>query len=354
MKIYQGDCLEVLQQFHTASVDCVVTSPPYYALRDYGNPYQIGLEPTHWDYLVHLVAVFDEVKRVLKKDGTLWVNIGDTYGGSGKGYGDLNKDPKFGEGRQRTLKPRGTRNVGAGGVRRHSEGKSLLQIPARFAIMMTERGWILRNKIIWHKPNAMPQSVKDRFTVDYEEVLFFTKSKKYFFNQQLEPLAESTLPRYKRGVSDNAKYRGAGTAAGAISEPRPNIKTKDNRMAGGANSMQGHSGYYKKDGTPLFNPDGRNKRSVWAIPTQSFKGAHFATFPEKLVETPIRAGCRKGGVVLDPFMGSGTTLVVAEREGRKGVGIELNAEYIEIARARIEAATHPKSRIRNPKGKKVL
>lgn len=326
MKIYQGDCLEVLQRIPTESIDCVVTSPPYFGLRDYGNSQQIGQEQNHWDYLVHLVAVFDEIHRVLKKTGTVWVNIGDTYGGGGTAYRSLSTTPT------------GTRNKAAGGHKRHSEGKSLLQIPARFAIMMTERGWILRNKIIWHKPNAMPQSVKDRFTVDYEEVLFFTKSKKYFFNQQLEPLAASTLPRYARGVSTNAKYRGQGHSAGAISESRPNIKHNDARMATGGKGFQGHSGYFKADGTPLFNPAGKNKRTVWSIPTQSYKGAHFAVFPEKLVETPIRAGSPLNGTVLDPFMGSGTTLAVAEREGRRGIGIELNEEYITLARARIAAA----------------
>lgn len=323
MQIYNGDCLEVLATLESESVDCIVTSPPYYGLRDYGADGQIGLEPTHWDYLVHLVQVFDECKRVLKKTGTLWVNLGDTYG--------------VGQQSLRSSAPTNTRNKAAGNVPRKRESKSLLQIPARFGIMMTDRGWILRNKIIWQKPNAMPQSVKDRFTVDYEEILFFTKSKKYFFEQQFEPLALSTLPRYKRGVSDNAKYRDKGHSAGAISQPRPNIKTTDNKMAGGADSMQGHSGYFKKDGTPLFNPNGRNKRTVWSIPTQSYKGAHFAVYPEALVRVPIKAGSPKGGTVLDPFMGSGTTLAVAKQEGRNGIGIEINKGYIKLARERISA-----------------
>lgn len=337
MKIITGDALDILQAMESESVDCVITSPPYYALRDYGVKGQLGLEPTHWDYLVHLQQVFDEVHRVLKKTGTCWVNLGDTYGGSGKGYGGRT-DPKFGEGRPRTLAPTNTRNKAAGGLYRNEETKSLLQIPARFAINMTDRKWLLRNKIIWHKPNAMPQSVKDRFTVDFEEILFFTKSKRYYFEQQLEPLASSTLPRYGRGVSAQAKYGKGGTAAGAISQPRPNIKTKDNRMAGGADSMQGHSGYFKKDGTALFNPAGKNKRTVWSIPTQSYKEAHFATYPEKLVRTMLLAGCPKDGIVLDPFMGSGTTLAVAAQEGREGVGIELNAAYVTMAKKRIRKA----------------
>ena len=314
MKIHTGDALKILQGMPDESIDCVITSPPYYALRDYGTEGQIGLEPTHWDYLVHLSMIFDECKRVLKKTGTCWVNLGDTYGGSGNGYGDKKSDPKFGAGRSRTIKPTNTRNAGAGSVSRHNEGKSLLQIPARFAIQMTDRGWILRNKLIWHKPNAMPQSVKDRFTVDYEELLFFTKSKKYYFEQQLEPLDDRTLPRYNRGSST------------------------DTKMAGGGKSMQGHKGYFKADGSPLFNPKGRNKRSVWSISTQSYGGAHFAVFPEALVRTPILAGCPRGGVVLDPFMGSGTTLAVAAQEGREGIGIELNAEYVELARERLAKA----------------
>lgn len=313
MKIYHGNCLDILEKMPSDSIDCIVTSPPYYALRDYGNPYQIGLEPTHFDYLVHLIAVFDEVKRVLKKEGTCWVNMGDTYGGSGKGYGDLRLDPKFGKGRSRTIAPKNTRNKMAGGVPRHTEGKSLLQIPSRFAIMMTERGWILRNEIIWQKPNAMPQSVKDRFTVDFEKLFFFTKSKKYHFEQQYEPLAQSTIQDPRTQKENYTRKRKERAYPGA-----------------------------RQQGSGMLKPshkNGRNMRSVWNISTKPFKDAHFAVFPEALCRTPILSGCPKGGTVLDPFMGSGTTLHVAQQEGRRGIGIELNEEYIKIARKRIGTQT---------------
>lgn len=336
MNIIQGDAHKELKKMQAESVDCVVTSPPYYALRDYGMEGQIGMEGSPEAYIDRLLEVFDEVQRVLKKTGTCWVNLGDTYGGSGKGYGDKKQDPKFGAGRSRTIRPSpNVRGKGQEGVERHAEGKSLLQIPSRFAIGMTERGWILRNELIWHKPNAMPQSMKDRFTVDFEKIYFFTKSRKYFFEQQLEALAPSTLPRYGRAVGATKYGEHPETGAGgALNQPRPNIKHTDKSMGTAGGGFVGHSGYFKKDGSPLFNPKGRNMRAVWRISTTSFKGAHFAVFPEKLAERPILAGCPIGGIVLDPFAGSGTTLAVAERLGRKGVGIELNPEYAGMAQHR--------------------
>lgn len=294
MKILTGNALTQLRTLEPESVDCCVTSPPYYALRDYGAKGQIGLEPTPAAYLENLLAVFDEVRRVLKKTGTLWVNLGDTYGGSGKGgmgknswkNGESSKYPKV----------------------RGQHDKSLLQIPARFAIAMTERGWTLRNKIIWHKPNCMPASVKDRFTVDYEEVLFFAKSPRYHFTQQLEALAPSTRndPRTKR----------------------EDYSTKRKGRAFPGQQQQG-SGMLRSTGGK------RNKRAVWTISTRPYKDAHFAVFPEELARTPILAGCPPGGVCLDPFLGSGTTLAVAAQEGRDGIGIEINPKYVALARKRL-------------------
>ena len=263
-KIYQGNSLEVLKAFPNECIDMVITSPPYYGLRDYGVDGQLGKESTFQEYITKLCDIFDEVKRVLKNDGTCWVVIGDSYGGTADKGNYV--DPK---------NPLG-RNAQSESLTKNVTPKCLLQIPSRFAIEMTNRGWILRNELIWHKPNVMPSSVKDRFSVDYEKLLFFSKSKKYYFEQQKEPM-----------------------------------KTTD------------------------INPLMRNMRCVWNINTQPFKGHHFATFPEKLVETPIKAGTKKGGIVLDIFMGSGTTGVVAKKLGRNYIGIELNEKYVEMAEKRI-------------------
>jgi DNA modification methylase len=269
-KIIKGDALEELKKLPSESVDCVVTSPPYWGHRDYGVDGQLGNEVTQWLYLEKLLRIFREVQRVLKPTGTCWVNLGDTY------------DPKT---------------------------KTLLQIPSRFAMEMVHQGWILRNEIIWHKPNAMPQSATDRFTNDFEKIYFFTKSPKYYFEKQLEPY---TKPMNRWG----------GT------------KLKATPQGSDWDKNTGHGIYRHRNMRP--NEAGKNKRTVWSINTKPFKHAHFAVFPEALVETPIKAGSPKGGVVLDPFMGSGTTLAVASREGRDSIGIELNEAYIAIAEERLK------------------
>jgi len=272
-----GNCAEILKTLPSESVDCVVTSPPYWGLRDYktepvewpdGWVGQLGLEPTPQLYIQHLVGIFDEIKRVLKKTGTCWVNLGDTYGGTTK------------------------------------TAKSLAQIPSRFAIAMTDSGWILRNEIIWHKPNCLPSSVKDRFTVDFEKLFFFVKSKRYYFEQQLEVATEPI----GRAVKLGAKTLGGDAVLGSPAN-RPDRK-------------------------PFINNGRRNKRTVWSITTRPYKGAHFAVFPPELVETPIKAGCPPGGVVLDPFGGSGTTSEVARRLGRASIIIELNPDYLELVKER--------------------
>lgn len=313
MRIIQGDSLEVLKTLPDESVDCVITSPPYWALRDYGCEGQLGLEPTFQEYIDKLCNIFDEVKRVLKKEGTCWVNIGDTYMGNSsysekgrQGFGNdkigmINKkqwvDPKYEKAGESRL--RGREHVFSGQVIE----KSLCQIPSRFAIEMTNRGWILRNEIIWHKPNCMPSSAEDRFTVDFEKVFFFVKNKKYYFEQILEPYesepSESDRNRNKAGE----KYNGTGLFS------------------------EGERDYYCKGG--------RNKRTVWSITTKGFSEAHFATYPEALVEPMIKSGCPLGGIVLDPFSGSGTTGRVAIDSGREYIGIELNPEYIKIQEKRL-------------------
>jgi site-specific DNA-methyltransferase (cytosine-N4-specific) len=327
-----GNCAEILKTLPSESVDCVVTSPPYWGLRDYktepivwdavegcehdweevvgksqapisestslvgghfqGNKDisftavtsfcskcgawrgQLGLEPTPQLYIEHLVSIFDEIKRVLKKTGTCWVNLGDTYGGTTK------------------------------------TDKSLAQIPSRFAIAMTDSGWILRNEIIWHKPNALPSSVKDRFTVDFEKLFFFVKSKKYYFEQQFEPMNLKSIERQKSPV---------------------NLGAKSTSMAGYSKESEFGTA---KNKVVAPNENGRNKRTVWTITTKAYRGAHFAVFPPELVETPIKAGCPVGGVVLDPFGGTGTTSEVARRLGRASIIIELNPDYLELVKER--------------------
>lgn len=298
-KIYQGDCLSVLKTFPDEFIDCVITSPPYWALRDYGVEGQIGLEDSPEHYVNKLCEIFDEIKRCLKPTGTIWVNLGDTYGGSNCGYGQTAESTGFQNVTRQTYYPTSKSRPLASTIMQ----KSLLQIPSRFAIEMCDRGWILRNELIWYKPNCMPSSVKDRFTVDFEKIYFFTKNKKYYFETQREP---HSTPNW---------------------EKKPRRKVRDNWVGVNVGNSQ--------DKAEGYHPDGRNKRCVWKITTKPFREAHFATFPEDLVETPIKAGSPEKGVVLDPFMGAGTTAVVAKKLNRQFIGIELNPEYIQIAYNRI-------------------
>lgn len=352
-QILQGDALEVLKTLESESVDCVITSPPYWGLRDYGtgkwiggdencdhkkNPpafsnkamakstigayantghaqegyldvckkcgakrkdEQLGLEPDFRDYISRLCDIFDEVKRVLKNEGTCWVNLGDTYSAqrwTGNGKGQPMNKMKDGH---RDIAPEKITGM---------PDKTLIQIPSRFAIEMTNRGWILRNEIVWHKPNCMPSSVKDRFTVDFEKVFFFVKQQKYWFETQYEP--------HQRNWGDENW-----------------TKKKESKTAKENSMIANHHG--DKTISETFNPLGRNKRTVWRISPKPFKEAHFAVFPEALVEIPIKAGCPPGGVVLDPFMGAGTTALVAQKLNRNYLGIELNPEYIKIAEKRL-------------------
>jgi DNA modification methylase len=317
-KIIQGDSLEVLKTLPDESVDCVITSPPYWALRDYGVAGQLGLEPTFQEYITKLCDMFDEVKRVLKKEGTCWVNIGDTYMGnssySEKGRQGFGNDKIGMINKKQWTDPKHKNTKGRLRAREHTESgqiieKSLCQIPSRFAIEMTNRGWILRNEIIWHKPNCMPSSVKDRFTVDFEKVFFFVKNKTYFFEQQLEKAIWAETDA--RSKVEGGVKSGGKTASG-------NYAT--NKVA------------YTEGGM-------KNKRAVWTINTKGNPDAHFATYPEALVEPMIQAGCPKNGIVLDIFMGSGTTGVVAKKQGKNYIGIELNPEYIKIAEQRLDGTT---------------
>ncbi len=359
-KILLGDALAKLKELPDKSVDCVVTSPPYWNLRNYGvrlsiwdgrpgckhdwnsfardgrgggtnsvkvqikgsNNFQpveateqafctkclawrgcLGLEPTFGLFIEHLVDIFDEIKRVLKQTGSAWVVLGDTYSTQGGQNRDTMKVYSGYKSIRLENKMMGVPLVKS----KELPGKSLCQIPSRFAIKMNDRGWILRNELIWFKPNCMPSSATDRFTVDFEKVYFFVKSKNYYFEQQFEAYAEPL----NRWGGEKLKAQG--------------LSKWDHGT--------GQETYRERNMRP--NPLGRNKRCVWEIPTKPFSGAHFAVYPEVLAEVPIKAGCPKGGIVLDPFMGSGTTAVVARKLGRNFIGIELNQKYISLAEKRL-------------------
>ncbi len=281
------------------SVNCCVTSPPYFGLRDYGHEGQIGLEETPEAFIQKMVEVFREVKRVLRDDGTLWLNLGDSYAGSGKGR---NADGSHQEGgKQGTNK--GT--VLGSLVKTYAQDckpKDLIGIPWMVAFALRADGWYLRQDIIWHKPNPMPESVQDRCTKAHEYIFLLSKSSKYYYD--IESIKEPVKQDWGTRNRSNGKYHNEGSG------------------------LQPHSGLEK-------SYEFANKRSVWSVNTRSYKGAHFATYPPELIRPCILAGCPKGGVVLDPFGGSGTTAEVAMEEGRNAILCELNPEYIPLINERL-------------------
>lgn len=293
-RILCGDSTEMLKTIPEGMADCCVTSPPYYGLRDYGKEGQIGLEESPEEYIEKLVRVFREVKRVLRDDGTLWLNIGDSYCETGD-KGNY-KDPKNPEGRNGQSVARNKRIDGI-------KSKDLIGIPWMLAFALRADGWYLRQDIIWHKTNPMPESVRDRCTKSHEYIFLFSKKPKYYFD--IEAIKENAKP-------DNSV--------------RDRDHTKLNNTPGRTRMGGLKTNHYTK----------RNKRDVWRIATRPYKEAHFATFPEQLIEPCILAGSRPNGIVLDPFFGSGTTGVVAEKFGRRYIGIELNEEYVELAKKRLD------------------
>jgi len=328
-KIINADCIEGMKAMPDNSVDCCITSPPYFGLRDYLVDGQIGLEPTLPEYIQNLVAVFREVKRVLKSEGTLWLNMGDSYAGSGKGR---NIDGTAHEAsllsKQGSNAGTVTGNIQGGYTPEGLKPKDLMGVPWRLAFALQDDGYYLRQDIIWHKTNPMPESVTDRCTKSHEYIFLLSKSSRYYFDHEAikEPLANASIGR--AGRKQNLIDReGVGTLGKQILSG----VNQDNGYAGLAQARNGKTGYDLEYGM-------RSKRSVWSVSVNSFSGAHFATFPEELIIPCVKAGCPKGGLILDPFMGAGTTALVAESHGRNYVGFELNPDYIKIAQKRIDAA----------------
>lgn len=398
-KVYLGNSLEVIKTFPDESVDCVVTSPPYYGLRDYGTgtwvggdpncdheaarkktrfdyaidekqasskgtdmkcysnvcpicgavrkDEQIGLEETPEAYIERLVSLFREIRRVLKKEGTCWVNLGDSYNSSPSGNSAENiethrdsisyKKVKKGEDRSQQRKA---------GLVKGLKPKDLIGIPWMFAFAMRADGWYLRQDIIWHKPNPMPEAVTDRCTKSHEYIFLFSKSQKYFFDYEaiMEEAVTQVDPRIGKRVEYDGMRKGqegTGNRSFVSLKVRYGNGTKAERTHEQGYAQKENGGHRDNSGgfdSEMVIKDGmvvRNKRDVWSVQVRPNKEAHFATYPQMLIQPCILAGCKQGGVVLDPFMGSGTTGIVARKLGRKYVGIELNPEYQKMAERRI-------------------
>lgn len=317
-KLFHGDCLEVMKTFPDESINCVITSPPYWQLRDYGFSGQWGLEPTYQEYLNNLWLLMDETKRVLKPDGTVWVNLGDTYGSLSSGIrskldgrnisGGVIKAQRFNQQKPKNLE------------------KHLLLLPHRFAIGCIDRGWILRNDITWAKRNAMPESCLDRFSKKHEYLFFMVKRKKYYFDldQVRTAIDIESIKRELRGNRETNKYangteKPAGVHANTMSQKRAYV------------------GYGDLDAYALAKK-GRNPGSVsdfWDIPQSGSNDGHYAKYCNDLIDKPIIAGCPEGGIILDPFCGAGTTLTRALQLRRECIGIDGKKEYCEMAKEKL-------------------
>ena len=303
-KVITGNALDELRSLESESVQCCVTSPPYYGLRDYGDPLQVGLESTPEFYVERLVAISREIKRVLNSNGTFWLNIGDSYAGSGRG-------------------PTGSTGIGTQERRQgfHSpkvkitpglKPKDRMMIPARVAIALQEDGWFLRDEIVWYKPNPMPESVKDRCTKAHEMIYMLTKSRDYYFNQEAikEPYSPAT-------VTAGRSYRGQAT--------------KDYELGMAQNPGEAK----RRIEESIFNGTGANKRSVWEVNNCPSPDEHFAAYPSALITPCILAGSKSGDTILDPFAGTGTTGKVAIQLGRNAILIELNPKYASICESNV-------------------
>lgn len=338
-KCHFGDCIETMRGMPDGIVQTCVTSPPYFGLRDYGHAGQIGLEPTPAEFVAKLVDVFREVRRVLRDDGTLWLNLGDSYAATSKGSGGTAKSGL----NAKKDSPRGTPgaladdskvmgqhmqsrtfNLSSAGLK----AKDLIGIPWRVAFALQDDGWYLRQDIIWSKPNPMPESIKDRCTKAHEYMFLLSKSPSYYCDMGAikEPASASSAARWAQNVEAQAgSDRVPGKTNGAMKAVGGRLRRADSTNASEVPGASAHGGLHR-EGTER-EPDDRNKRSVWTVATTPYKGAHFATFPTALIEPCILAGAPAGGVVLDPFFGSGTTGQVAQNLGRAFIGCELNPAY---------------------------
>jgi DNA modification methylase len=382
IKIIQGNCVDKIKELEDNSIDCVVSSPPYFGLRDYGTASyeggddnckhtitdgvvdnknnklierpnrasdkkhcvkcgakrideQFGLEKTYQDYLANTVKVFETFKPKLKDTATIWWNVGDSYNNKPSGNKDLKKSSGLPNKKENLHKRKD--NISKVLLKSLKE-KDLIMIPNRVAIALQDAGWYIRSEIIWHKPNPMPESVRDRPTSCHEKIWLITKSKKYYYDHEAikEPITDTTAIRLLQKNIDNQKgsLRGNGGMKSNGNMKAVGRKKFDKNMGGSGTSFVDHSGYKKADGSYMINPT-RNKRNVWTITTKPFRDAHFATFPKDLIEPCIKAGCPENGTVLDPFGGSGTTGIVAALNNRNAILIELNQDYIDIANRRI-------------------
>ena len=356
IKYLEGNCIDKMKELEDNSIDCVVSSPPYFGLRDYGTAQwqggdsncdhsindkgidskknklierpaqhfnwskcikcgakrideQFGLEKSYKDYLANTVKVFETFKPKLKDTATIWWNVGDSYNSKPAGNKDLKKSSGLPNKKENLHKRKD--NISKVLLKSLKE-KDLLMIPNRVAIALQEAGWYIRSEIIWHKPNPMPESVRDRLTSSHEKIWLITKNKKYYYDAESikEPFAQGTRLRY-HNQKDNLKNQKGSFVAHAGAKSNGPMK-------------------------PVISGNKRNKRNVWTVTTKPFKGSHFATFPKDLIEPCIKAGCPEGGIVLDPFAGAGTTGLVAKENNRDAILIELNKEYMAMAKKRIE------------------
>ena len=301
IQILQGDCIEMMRSLPDCSVHTCVTSPPYYGLRDYDVEGQIGLEETPDEFVKRLVEVFREVRRILRDDGTLWVNIGDTWAAN-RSYQVVSTKGGKKHGEAQSVKGKGSK------VPIGLKPKDLIGVPWRLAFALQDDGWYLRQEIIWHKPNSMPESVKDRCSKAHEQIFLLSKSQRYYFDY--EAIKEPAIG----GAKGSSFNKG---------------KTATHQLGRSSEKERAES-------------DLRSRRSVWSIPTVPFRDAHFATFPPNLVAPCILAGAPEGGIVLDPFGGSGTTAQVSSKYGRSAILCELNPDYVRIAERRLGISTTKK------------
>lgn len=360
--IFQGDVLEKLGEINDETIDCIISSPPYWGLRDYGVKGQLGLEPDFRDYLKKMSEIMTELKRVLKDTGTCWINLGDTY--SAKPVGKFNGGGKEFSGRNMdAIFASGIVDKTGQGVRE----KSRMGIPERFYINCIDNGWVARNHIPWYKSNSMPSSVKDRFTNKWESIFFFAKSKKYYFDLDAVkiPCITESKPfniRVRENITGKAKKKLGEKSWTATEEEmkrhnKDGTKKQDNTLGADGKPIPTYKGFNerwnnkaqdqytmrvleaRKNGAPHDNPlgnsKGKNPGDVFFIHTRPFPEAHFATFPVDLPLKILKCACPKDGIVLDPFFGAGTVGLAAEKLGLQWCGIELNAKYIELARKRI-------------------